>query len=67
MESKQGQVKGFKAPRLAWRVGDFCAAVGISRSHLYQLMKQEKIRTVTLGGRRLIPDSERARLLGEAA
>ena len=53
--------------RQAWRVREFCDAVRISRSHLYALMKRGEIRTVTLGGRRLIPDSERARLLGEAA
>lgn len=53
--------------RIAWRVGEFCTAVGISRSHLYALIKRGEIRTVSLGGRRLIPDSERARLLGEAA
>jgi excisionase family DNA binding protein len=53
--------------RQAWRVREFCEAVRISRSHLYSLMKRGEIRTVTLGGRRLIPDSERARLLGEAA
>jgi len=53
--------------RQAWRVREFCDAVRISRSHLYELMKRGEIRTVTLGGRRLIPDSERARLLGEGA
>jgi excisionase family DNA binding protein len=56
-----------KSGREAWRVREFCEAVRISRSHLYALMKRGEIRTVLLGGRRLIPDSERARLLGEAA
>jgi excisionase family DNA binding protein len=52
-------------PRQAWRVREFCEAVRISRSHFYELMKRGELRTVTLGGRRLVPDSERARLLGE--
>jgi excisionase family DNA binding protein len=54
-----------KTSRQAWRVREFCEALGISRSHLYQVMKRGELRTVTLGGRRLVPDSERARLLGE--
>ena len=49
--------------RHAWRVREFCESVRISRSHFYELMKRGEIRTVTLGGRRLIPDTERARLL----
>ena len=68
MKSIQKQASGVKVtPRQAWRVREFCDAVRISRSHLYAMMKQGKIRTVAIGGRRLIPDSERARLLGEAA
>ncbi len=51
--------------RHAWRVREFCEAVRISRSHFYELMKRGELRTVTLGGRRLVPDSERLRLLGE--
>ena len=49
--------------RLAFRVGEFCDAMRVSRSHVYQLIKQGKLKTVTLGGRRLIPVSEAQRLL----
>lgn len=49
--------------RFAWRVKEFCEAIGISRAHFYEQIKRGKIRTVLIGGRRLVPDSERARLL----
>ena len=55
------------SPRLAWRVNLFCRAVGISRTSFYKLVKQNKIRTVMIAGRRLVPDSEARRLLAEAA
>lgn len=51
--------------RQAWRVKEFCDAVRISRSHFYELVKRGEIRVVKLGDRTLVPDSERARLLGE--
>jgi hypothetical protein len=54
-------------PRLAWRVNLFCKAVGISRTSFYELVKQNKIRTVMIAGRRLVPESEARRLLAEAA
>ena len=55
------------SPRLAWRVNLFCEAVGISRTSFYELVKQNKIRTVMIAGRRLVPDTEARRLLTEAA
>ncbi len=67
MSTKSGLPHLPSTVRYAHRVKEFCERVGISRSHFYELVKQDKIRTVTLGGRRLIPDSERARLLGEVA
>jgi hypothetical protein len=53
--------------KLAWQVNPFCKALGISRTSFYELVKQNKIKTVTIAGRRLIPDSEARRLLAEAA
>ncbi len=51
----------------AWRVREFCEAVRISRSHLYVLMKRGEIRTVTLGGRRLILTASALVCWGRAA
>jgi hypothetical protein len=53
--------------RLAWQVNLFCRAVGISRTSFYELVKENKIRTVMIAGRRLVPDTEARRLLAEAA
>jgi hypothetical protein len=53
--------------KLAWRVNQFCDAIGISRTSFYELVKQNKIKTVVIAGRRLVPDSEAQRLLSEAA
>jgi excisionase family DNA binding protein len=36
-------------------VQDCCKAYGISRSTLYKLIAQGKLRSVLVGGRRLIP------------
>jgi excisionase family DNA binding protein len=49
----------------AWRVNDFCMAYGISRSKLYELAKEGKIRLVKIGGRTLVPASEGERLIAE--
>ncbi len=56
---------GFE-PR-AYRVNDACRILSISRSHLYDLASAGKVRLVRLGARTLVPASEIARLLGEAA
>jgi excisionase family DNA binding protein len=53
--------------RRAYRVKDFCATHGVSRSSVYKLMKAGKLRTVLVGGRRLIPkDAADALLTGGA-
>lgn len=51
--------------RRALRVNDFCRAYGVSRSTVYKLMKANKLRTVLVAGRRLIPaDAAEALLAG---
>lgn len=52
---------------LAYTVNTFCRSVGIGRSLFYQLVKDGKIRTITIGGRRLVPADEARRLLSEGA
>ena len=53
-------------PPLAYQVSPFCRRIGIARSTFYELVRKGEIRTVTLGGRRLVPATEVARLLGNA-
>jgi excisionase family DNA binding protein len=49
--------------RRAYRVNDFCALYGLGRSSVYALMAKGKLRTVRIGGRRLIPADEAEALL----
>lgn len=51
----------------ARRINDACAALGVSRSHLYNLAAKGEIRLARIGNRTLVPESEIDRLLGEAA
>ena len=51
--------------RRAFKVGDFCDTFGPGKSTIYRLMREGKIRTVKVGGSRLIPASEGERLLIE--
>jgi excisionase family DNA binding protein len=48
-------------------VNDTCAALGISRALFYKLRAQGKIRTIKIGGRTLVPESELDRLAREGA
>lgn len=50
---------------LAYRVNDFLKNVGLGRTAFYALVKQGKIRTIMIGGRRLVPRSEALRLVGD--
>ena len=53
----------------AWRVKDACRQFGISRTTLYELRKQGKLKMIAVAGRALVPDCEVRRLtsLDEAA
>jgi predicted DNA-binding transcriptional regulator AlpA len=43
------------AEKRALRVNDFCSAYGVSRSTAYSMMKKGTLRTVLIGGRRVVP------------
>jgi excisionase family DNA binding protein len=51
--------------RLAFRVKPFCESIGISRTKFYELMRSGKIKTILIGGRRLVPAAEAQRLARE--
>jgi excisionase family DNA binding protein len=51
--------------RRAFRVEAFCDCYGPSRSTVYKMIRDGKIRTVKVGGLRLIPAEEGERLLVE--
>jgi hypothetical protein len=48
-----------QAPRLAWGVDDFAAAIGIGRSKVYEEIRDRKLRAKKLGARTIItaPDA----------
>ncbi len=55
-------------PKLAFRVDEAVFSGGISRSGIYRAIKDGRLRTVKVGGRRLIPRAAlEAFLAGEAA
>ena len=51
--------------KLAFRVNDAAEAYGWSRSTLYKMMKAGTLRTVKIGGRRLIPRDVLEALISE--
>jgi excisionase family DNA binding protein len=52
---------------LAYRINDAAKVAGLSRSSLYSLMGEGKLRSVLVGGRRLIPAEALRELLRGAA
>ncbi len=40
--------------RLSYNIAEFCAAVGVGRTKVYQLIKDGHLKTVDLGGRTVI-------------
>jgi len=53
--------------RRAFRIKDFCALYSISRSTAYKLMAENKLHSIRVGGRRLIPKEAAEALLQRAA
>ena len=52
-------------PFLAYRVKAFCACLGLGRTKFYELVRDGKIKTVVIGGRRLVPADEARHLVRE--
>ena len=51
----------------AYRVNDFCRLYGIGRTGVYRLIKEGKLPSVVVAGRRVIPtDAAEALLNGQA-
>ena len=49
----------------AYRVNELCVAFGLGRTKTYDLIKAGKLRTVWVGGRRLIPRDAAEMLIAE--
>lgn len=50
----------------AFSPDDFAAVVGLGRTTVYKLLRENAIRSITVGRRRLIPAEEIDRLLAQA-
>ena len=50
----------------AYRVEDFCRAYGLGRTKTYALLKTGELKSVVIGGRRLIPKEAAEALLAAA-
>lgn len=64
---KAGSFASSPVEPMALSINDACAALGISRSHIYVLMNRGDLRLVKLGRKSVVPRAEIRRLLGEAA
>jgi excisionase family DNA binding protein len=51
---------------LVHRINNACSRLGISRTTLYALIKEEKLRTFQIGGRVVIAESELQRFVAQA-
>ncbi len=56
-----------KQEKLALRIADACEALSLSRSSLYNLIREGQLKSVKIAGRTLILRSEIERLLSEVA
>ena len=54
---------GASDPPLAYQVAHFCKAIGLGKTKFYELVAAGKIKTIVIGGRRLIPAQEAQRLV----
>jgi excisionase family DNA binding protein len=55
-----------REPRLAYSPGEVAELLGCSRPFIYTLMADEKLPSLKLGGRRLIPAAAITEMLAEA-
>lgn len=51
--------------KLAYRVNEACAALGIGRTSLYELVKTGELKVIKIAGRTLVPRTELERLLAD--
>ena len=59
------RTKGDSRAPLASTVPTACDRLGIGRTLLYDLLKQGKLKSIKLGNRTLIPETELQRLVAE--
>jgi hypothetical protein len=53
--SKGRTLKPVQIEKRAYRIDEFCAAYGLGRTKVYELIKSGRLHTVLVDGRRLVP------------
>lgn len=53
-------------PIFAYDVNDFCLAVGIGKTKVYEMIKDGRIKSGILEGKRIIPVEEAERIISQA-
>lgn len=53
-------------PIFAYDVKDFCLAVGIGKTKVYEMIKEGRLQSGILEGKRIIPVTEASRIIGIA-
>ena len=61
LHNQQGAIRS--PDRRAYRINDFCRAFGLGRTAAYKLIRDGKLSSVVIGGRRLIPADQAEALL----
>ncbi len=51
---------------LAYTIPDFCKAVGLGKTKVYEMIKQGRLKSAMLEGRRIVPATEARRIIEEA-
>ncbi|MBX9740693.1 MAG: helix-turn-helix domain-containing protein [Beijerinckiaceae bacterium] len=51
--------------KMAFSITDACSRLGLSRSTIWKLAKEGKLRLIRIGGRTLVPTTELLRLLDQ--
>jgi excisionase family DNA binding protein len=64
-EALERSKQGDRAGKVMLSVPEVCAQLGISRWMLYRLIREEKIKSVKIGSRRLVPVSAVAAFIQE--
>ena len=64
---KLSDIRDRPAEKRAFRINEFCAAYGLGRTKTYELIKNGKLRTNMVGGRRLIHKDAAEALFSETA
>jgi excisionase family DNA binding protein len=67
MTEKISSIRARLEEKRAYRINEFCATYGLGRTKTYDLIKTGKLRTILVGGRRLIHKDDAEALFSETA